>query len=494
VSSARDQLDLVRAKRTLRRVPEVRRDFSQAERDRYAKSGIALPDGSYPIPDVAALKDAIAAYGRAGSKAAARAHIIKRARALGRSDLIPENWRSQRNGDGEGKGKNDMDSAEDFEQFDREKCPECEGTGSIEGERQCVNCGGIGMVNVEAPGSGGAGASEGGGVTGTALAAHDELERRRIKQEMLSGTVERRNFTSDMELRAASDGTLRLSGYASTTETPYAVNDYTETIVRGAFKRTLGENPDVVLLIEHGGLPLASTRSGTLALSEDARGLHVDATLEPSDPDVRALRPKMERGDVREMSFAFRATKDYYNKARTERTIHEVSIHRGDVSMVTRGANSSTAAEVAMRSQSSTIGERRRPPRSSRSHLDLVKAKRARLGSAKRSDAYVDGQDGDTPLGAYTELEVDALGARGEAFRKRDGSYGFVVKNRRDLLNALAAWRQLPLTSARARAEALEVKAWVKERAIHLKLEELLPANWQLKVPDTIGDSAQPDG
>jgi hypothetical protein len=128
--------------------------------------------------------------------------------------------------------------------------------------------------------------------------------------------------------------------------------------------------------------------------------------------------------------------------------------------------------------------------RSGRDQLDLARAKRARH---RRSDAYIDGQD-DTPLGAYTQLEVDALGARGEAFQKRDGSYGFVVKTRRDLLNALAAWRQLPSTSARARTEALEVKAWIKERAIHLKLEELLPANWQLKIPDTIGDSAQPDG
>jgi hypothetical protein len=128
--------------------------------------------------------------------------------------------------------------------------------------------------------------------------------------------------------------------------------------------------------------------------------------------------------------------------------------------------------------------------RSGRDALELAVAKRARL---KRSDAYIDGQD-DTPLGAYTQLEVDAYGARGMAFKKRDGTFGFVILNRRDLLNALAAWRQLPLTSARARTEALEVKSWIKERAIHLKLEELLPANWQLKVPDAIGDSAAPHG
>jgi hypothetical protein len=70
------------------------RDFSTDERKRLAKSGIALPDGSYPIPNAASLQDAIQAYGRSnpGDRARVRAHIIKRARALGKTSLIPEGW------------------------------------------------------------------------------------------------------------------------------------------------------------------------------------------------------------------------------------------------------------------------------------------------------------------------------------------------------------------------------------------------------------------
>jgi hypothetical protein len=63
-----------------------------AKRDKLAKAGKALPDGSYPIENVADLKRAISAYGRAKNKSAARRHIAKRARALGKADLIPDRW------------------------------------------------------------------------------------------------------------------------------------------------------------------------------------------------------------------------------------------------------------------------------------------------------------------------------------------------------------------------------------------------------------------
>lgn len=68
------------------------RAFSEEERDRLARSGKALPDGSYPIVTVGDLRNAVAAFGRAKNKAAAKRHIIKRARALGRTDLLPEEW------------------------------------------------------------------------------------------------------------------------------------------------------------------------------------------------------------------------------------------------------------------------------------------------------------------------------------------------------------------------------------------------------------------
>lgn len=66
--------------------------FSPEEREELAKKGQAMKDGSYPIRNKADLKNAIQAYGRAKNKAATKKHIIKRAKALGETELIPEEW------------------------------------------------------------------------------------------------------------------------------------------------------------------------------------------------------------------------------------------------------------------------------------------------------------------------------------------------------------------------------------------------------------------
>lgn len=77
-------------------------EVSDQRRENLAKKGAALPDGSFPIPSVAFLKKAIQAFGRAKNKAAAKAHIIKRARALGRTDLLPDDWKGSSKGAKEG--------------------------------------------------------------------------------------------------------------------------------------------------------------------------------------------------------------------------------------------------------------------------------------------------------------------------------------------------------------------------------------------------------
>ena len=55
-----------------------------------AKKGLALDDGSFPIKDLADLKNAIQAYGRAKDQSKAAKFIAKRAKALGAEDLIPD--------------------------------------------------------------------------------------------------------------------------------------------------------------------------------------------------------------------------------------------------------------------------------------------------------------------------------------------------------------------------------------------------------------------
>lgn len=66
---------------------------SQAKRDEYAKSGVAMPNGDFPIPDTDHLKSAVGHLGNyQGDKAEAKAHIIKRAKALGATNLLPDDW------------------------------------------------------------------------------------------------------------------------------------------------------------------------------------------------------------------------------------------------------------------------------------------------------------------------------------------------------------------------------------------------------------------
>jgi hypothetical protein len=75
-------------------VVAVARDFSTDKRDKMAKMGTAMPDGSYPIANRKDVQNAIRAIGRApaSKRAAVKAHIKKRAKALGCMDLIPPGW------------------------------------------------------------------------------------------------------------------------------------------------------------------------------------------------------------------------------------------------------------------------------------------------------------------------------------------------------------------------------------------------------------------
>jgi len=68
----------------------VNEGYSDEERMELAKKGLALDDGSFPIKDLADLKNAIMAYGRAKDQAKAAKFIAKRAKALNAEDLIPD--------------------------------------------------------------------------------------------------------------------------------------------------------------------------------------------------------------------------------------------------------------------------------------------------------------------------------------------------------------------------------------------------------------------
>ena len=154
------------------------------------------------------------------------------------------------------------------------------------------------------------------------------------------------------EFRAQNDGKT-LVGYAAMWDSPSEPMPFTEYVKRGAFSKTLNDGADVRLLIDHEGVPLARTKSGTLVLEEDDRGLRVKAELDPSNPDAARIISAMKRGDLSQMSFAFRTIKDSYNADRSVRELKEVQLF--DVSVVTFPAYEETVAELRSRNKSVTI-------------------------------------------------------------------------------------------------------------------------------------------
>jgi len=149
------------------------------------------------------------------------------------------------------------------------------------------------------------------------------------------------------EIRADADG-IKVEGYAAVfRQTADIGGMFREVIERGAFKEAIGRD-DVVFLINHEGLPLARTRSGTLMLSEDDHGLKISTTLDAEDPDVKSIVGKMKRGDLDKMSFAFFSEVQEWDHAQEPplRTIRKAALH--DVSIVTTPAYQGT--EIALRS------------------------------------------------------------------------------------------------------------------------------------------------
>jgi hypothetical protein len=153
---------------------------------------------------------------------------------------------------------------------------------------------------------------------------------------------------ANLEVRSLDDNTVTVEGYAAVFNQETTIGgQWREQIAPGAFSDALNRD-DVVFLINHDGLPLARTRSGTLELSEDDHGLKMKASLDITDPDVRSIVPKMRRGDLDKMSFAFMPTRQKWNDAdeMPPRTIQEASLF--DVSIVTTPAYAGT--DIGLRS------------------------------------------------------------------------------------------------------------------------------------------------
>jgi hypothetical protein len=144
--------------------------------------------------------------------------------------------------------------------------------------------------------------------------------------------IERRFFHA--ELRAAADGAT-IEGYAAMFNSMSEdLGGFREVIMPGAFDRALSEAQDVRALWNHNSdHVLGRTKSGTLRLAVDAKGLRIVADV----PDTQAGRDALvsiKRGDVDQMSFGFRTLTDDWRTVDGEMIRELLDLELLDVSPV----------------------------------------------------------------------------------------------------------------------------------------------------------------
>lgn len=157
------------------------------------------------------------------------------------------------------------------------------------------------------------------------------------------------------ELRADGQGDeMAIGGYAALFNSPsHNLGGFIERIAPGAFTRSLQSTPDVKALFNHdANMILGRTKSGTLALSTDERGLKWRAVLDPNNSDHRNIHASIKRGDISDCSFAFTVEPggddwqeaDGADDVYANRTLKDVNLL--DVSAVTYPAYGGTSVDA----------------------------------------------------------------------------------------------------------------------------------------------------
>jgi HK97 family phage prohead protease len=189
-----------------------------------------------------------------------------------------------------------------------------------------------------------------------------------------------------VETRTEDDGSIRVTGHAALFDSPTWIGPddtgFEEVIAAGAFTKTLRDGADVRFLFNHNpDLVLARTKSGTLQLRDDGRGLAVEAHLAPTTTG-RDLAMLLDRGDVDEMSFGFIGIRSEWSRVQRDgRTVDRRTIAEArllDVSGVTYPAYNDTdlarrEAQLARELRSARIPQQQsstpRPERTSTTDL-----------------------------------------------------------------------------------------------------------------------------
>jgi HK97 family phage prohead protease len=171
-------------------------------------------------------------------------------------------------------------------------------------------------------------------------------------------SIERRFLsTTTASLRAESQGDeMALVGYAARfgTKSHPLPQGFTEQLAPGCFKRSIADGSDVVATFNHSAdHVLGRTKSGTLRLAEDDKGLKFRCQLDKNQTAHRDLHSAIKRGDIADCSFAFTVPDggDDFGEGTDEngqrcilRTVRNVKLI--DVSVVTHPAYGGTSVDA----------------------------------------------------------------------------------------------------------------------------------------------------
>jgi len=201
--------------------------------------------------------------------------------------------------------------------------------------------------------------------------------------------VEVRLASSTPVVKTRDDSTFNLRGYATVYDVAYPIaggpeaGGWMEIIERGATAKSINDGADVKLLMNHEGIALARTASGTMRLISDDLGMMVDADLDPESPYAQSVRSAVMRGDCDQMSFAFKVIQQNWNEDYSERRIREVMLF--DASLVTYPASDATI--VQMNGASMDAEERDLDPEAEAVEDDLTSQIRALLAQLIAGEA-----------------------------------------------------------------------------------------------------------
>lgn len=144
------------------------------------------------------------------------------------------------------------------------------------------------------------------------------------------------------------DDVIRITGYGAVFNKQYKVMGFKEQVSPGAFTKTLVDNPDIRGMFNHSpDFLLGRTKSGTMTVEEDKRGLHYEILADAQDPQAASVARKIQRGDVDGSSMAFFVHQEEWEEKGgkpTLRTIKEVELI--ETGPVTMPASPSTTSKI----------------------------------------------------------------------------------------------------------------------------------------------------